>query len=241
MRRFGLFLPSIILIAAAQAFAADDAVTRAMKLYEKRHYGEAASMLRAANASVESGKKGAANLALGMIYFKNAVLHRELYQAAVVASQDYLKKLSAAQGKDRSRFVDLYFGQALAESGKPGAAAIYLKKFSANGGVEPRYQAIAKISLALGYSRNNEPAKATELWRGIDASDPEVKAELAAAFSKAGLVEQEPISYRRRDSLRDEGVQQTPFDAYGEEPCFHLCPGERADREGPGTARCVQI
>ena len=193
MRRFGLFLPPIILIAAVQAFAADDAVTRAMKLYEKRHYGEAASMLRKGSASIEQGKKGAANLALGMIYFKNAVLHRELYHAAVVASQDYLKKLSTAQGRDRSRFVDLYFGQALAESGKPGVASIYLKKFSANGGVEPKYQAIAKISLALGYSRNNEPAKATELWRGIDASDPEVKAELAAAFSKAGLVGKNPF------------------------------------------------
>ena len=62
MRRFGMFLPTIILITAVQAFAADDVVTRAMKLYEKRHYGEAASMLRAANASVESGKKGAARL-----------------------------------------------------------------------------------------------------------------------------------------------------------------------------------
>jgi tetratricopeptide (TPR) repeat protein len=193
MRRFGLFLSSIILITAAQAYAADDVVTRAMKLYEKRHYGEAASVLREASASIEQGKKGASNLALGMIYFKNAVLHRELYHAAVVASQDYLKKLSAAQDKDRSRFVDLYFGQALVELGKAGAATIYLEKFSANGGVEPRYRAIAKVSLGLGYYQNNDSAKATELWRGIDVSDPEVKAELAAVFSKAGLVGKNPF------------------------------------------------
>jgi tetratricopeptide (TPR) repeat protein len=192
MRRLGLFLSSVILMAAAQAFAADDVVTRAMKLYEKRHYHEAARMLRAESASIEQGKKGSANLALGMIYFKNAVLHRELYQAAVVASQDYLKKLSAAQGKDRSRFVDLYFGETLVEAGKSGDAAIYLKRFSQGNGVEPRYQAIAKITLGLGYCQNNEASKGTQLWGGIKPSDLEVRAELAAAYSKARLKDKDP-------------------------------------------------
>ena len=189
---FRVFLSSIILITAAQAFAADDVVTRAMKLYEKRHYDEAASMLRADSASIEQGKEGSANLALGMIYLKNAVLHRELYQAAVVASQDYLKRLSAAQGPDRSRFVDLYFGEALVESGKSGVAAIHLKKFSSSESVERRYRAIAKVSLGLGYYQNNEASKATELWGGVDTSDPEVKTELAAAYSKAGLMDKNP-------------------------------------------------
>jgi tetratricopeptide (TPR) repeat protein len=193
MKRFGLLLSSIILIAVAQASAADDVVMRAMKLYEKRHYGESAGMLRADSASVEQGKKGAANLSLGMIYFRNAVLHRELYRTSVSASKDYLKKLSAAQGKDRSRLVDLYFGQALLESGKPGAAAIYLEKFSATDGVELRYHAIAKVCLGLGYSQDHESAKAAKLWGGIDTSDPEVKAELAAAYSKAGLAGKNPF------------------------------------------------
>jgi len=192
MRCFGVFLLSAILIAAAHAFAADDVVTRAMKLYEKRHYNEAARSLRAEGVSIEQGKKGSENLVLGMIYFKNAVLHRELYQTAVAASQDYLKKLSAAQGKDRSRFVDLYFGEALAESGKPGAAATHLKRFSQGNGVEPRYRAIARVCLGLGYYQNNEASKGTELWGGIDASDLEVKAELASAYSKAGLKEKSP-------------------------------------------------
>ena len=192
MRRLGFFVSSVILIAAAHAFAADDVVTRAMKLYEKRHYDEAARMLRAESASIEQAKKASANLALGMIYFKNAVLHRELHQAALVASQDYLKKLSAAQGKDRSRFVDLYLGEALVESGKSGAAAIYLKKFSLGNGVEPRYRAIARVCLGLGHYQNNEASKGTELWGGIDTSDHEVKAELAGAYSKAGLKDKDP-------------------------------------------------
>jgi tetratricopeptide (TPR) repeat protein len=108
---------------------------------------------------------------------------------AVATSQDYLKKLSAAQGKDRSRFVDLYFGEALAESGKPGAAATHLKRFSLGNGVEPRYRAIARVCLGLGHYQNNEASKGTELWAGVDASDLEVRAELASAYSKVGLKE----------------------------------------------------
>jgi tetratricopeptide (TPR) repeat protein len=192
MGRLGFFLSSVLLIIAGHAFAADDVVTRAMKLYEKRHYNEAARMLRAESATIEQSKTGNANLALGMIHFKNAVLHRELYQAAVVASQDYLKKLSAAQGEDRSRFVDLYFGEALAESGKAGAAAVHLKKFSQGNGVSPRHRAIAKVCLGLGYYQNNEASKGTELWGGINTSDLEVKAELAAAYSKAALKGKDP-------------------------------------------------
>jgi tetratricopeptide (TPR) repeat protein len=193
------FLSSIILIVAAHASAADDVVTRAMKLYEKRHYDEAASMLRTDSTSIEQGKKGTANLGLGMIYFKNAVLHRELYQASVAASQDHLKNLSAAQGKDRSRFVNLYFGEALIESGRPGLAITYLEKFLASQEVEPRYRAIAKVSLGRGYYQKNKSPKATQLWGGIDVSDPEVKAELAAAHSRVGLLEKDP-------SLIAEGI-----------------------------------
>ena len=192
MRHLGILLVSIILITAMQAFGADDVVTGAMKLYERRHYGEAARMLRADVASVEQGKKGRANLALGMIYFKNAVLHRELYQAAIVVSQDYLKKLSAAKGEDRSRFTDLYFGEALVESGNSTAATIPLERFSSNKEIEPRYRAIAKVGLGLSYHLKNESAKASELWRGINTSDLEVKAELAAAYSKAGLKDKVP-------------------------------------------------
>jgi tetratricopeptide (TPR) repeat protein len=161
-------------------------------LYEKRHYNQAARLLRVESASIEQGKKGSANLALGMIYFKNAVLHREFYQGAVSVSQDYLKKLSAAQGKDRSRFVDLYLGEALAESGKPGASATHLKRFSQGNGVEPRYRAIAQVCLGLGYYQSNEASKGAELWGGINASDLEVKAELAAAYSKARLKDKDP-------------------------------------------------
>ncbi|HUI44535.1 MAG TPA: hypothetical protein VL122_00920 [Nitrospirota bacterium] len=187
MKRFIVVLFSLII--ATASYAADDVVTRSLKLFEKHHYKEAASLLRAESGSLDQNKQGAADLVLGMTYLKNAQLHRELHQAAATVSQNYLKKLASARGKDRSRFVDFYLGNVLLEAGKPGAAATYLEKFSGNEGVELRYRAMAKACLGLCYYRNNEVQKAQDLWAAIDASDPEAKAELAAAYSMAGLAD----------------------------------------------------
>jgi pentatricopeptide repeat protein len=194
MGRIVLFLVLMNLIIAAQASAADEVMTKAVKLYEKRHYEEAAGLLRANAASLGPAKQGSANLALGMTYFKNAVLHRELYLASTWASQDYLKKLSALRGSSRSRFVDLYMGEALIDVGKADVAAIYLRQFLANEKPEPQYQAIAQVSLGLSYQVNHEAEKAAPLWAAIDPADPELKAELAAAYSRAGLKDKDPIA-----------------------------------------------
>ena len=192
MGRIAVFLSLIILGAASTALPADDVVTQAMKLYEKRHYDESISLLRSEAASIEHVRQGTAFLTLGMAYFKNAILHSDLSRASAAVSQDYLKKLAAAQRSDRSLFVDLYLGEALVETGKPGVAAIYFEKFSGSERVEPRYRTIGKIGLGLCYHLNNEPARAVSLWTTIDSSDSEIKSELAAAYSKAGLAEKNP-------------------------------------------------
>jgi tetratricopeptide (TPR) repeat protein len=199
VKRFIIIVLAPMVLTAA-AYGADDYLTRATKLYEKRHYEETASLLRPELGSMDKSKQGTANLVLGMAYFKNAQLHRELYGAAARASQDYLKKLAAAHGQARSRFVDLYLGDVLLETGKPGVAAIYLGKFSGASGVEPRYRAIAKAELGLSYYQNNEVQKAEDLWAGIEASDPEVKAELAAVYSRAGL------AGKNTDGMVDESI-----------------------------------
>jgi hypothetical protein len=192
MRCIGLLLALIVLGAASTAFSTDDVVTQAMKLAEKRHYDEAINLLRSEAASIDHARQGAAYLTLGTAYFRNAVLHSDLSRSAASVSQDYLKKLAAAQRTSRSIFVDLYLGETLADAGKPGVAAIYFEKFSGNENVEPRYRSIAKIGLGLCYHLNNEAARAASLWSGIDPADTEAKAELAAAYSKAGLVDKNP-------------------------------------------------
>lgn len=191
MKRFALSFLAVVVLSTV-AYSADDPVARAMKLYEKRHYEEAAAALTAGFASVEQSRQGAAHLALGMIYLKNAELYRRLYQESVAASQDYLKKLSAGRGKGRSRFVNFYLGEALIEAGKPAAAAVSFEKFVADASVDQRSRTIANADLGLCRFLNGEQQKAEALWNGVDSADPEALAELAAAYSRAGLKDKNP-------------------------------------------------
>ena len=192
MRRTAFVITLCMLLTAGSAPAADDLVSSAMKLYEKRHYAEAAAMLRSELPSVEPAKRGGAHLTLGMVYLKDAELHRGLYLTSVASSVDYLKKLAARSGGNRSRFVDLYLGEALLEAGNHGQAAAPLEQFMAREGVEPKYQALARIFLGLSRHLGNQKQKAEELWAGVDTAEPEVKSALAAVYSKAGLRDKNP-------------------------------------------------
>jgi tetratricopeptide (TPR) repeat protein len=193
MKRSVLLLV-LAVFSSAYAYAADDPVARAMKLYEKRHYEEAAVLLRAELPSLERVRQGAAQLTLGMIYLKNAELYRALQQESVAAAQDYLKKLTGGRGKDKSRFADLYMGQTLIEAGKSGAAIPYLEKFIADENVAPLYRAIAKANLGLCHYLGEEKQKAESIWSGIDSSSSEVIAELAFVYSRAGLKDKNPAA-----------------------------------------------
>ena len=200
MKRFLIFF-SLVIATAFPAYAADDAVARAMKLYEKRHYEEAATVLLAELPAIAQDRQGAAHLTLGMLYGKSADLYRILHQESLTVGQDYLKKLSAGQGKGRSRFADLYMGQALIEAGKPGAAAVYIEKFIADEKLDPISRAIAKADLGLCYYLSDDKQKAEAIWKTIDSTEPEVLAELGAVYSRAGLKEKNP------EALCDQALQ----------------------------------
>ena len=193
----------------APAYAADDAVTLAMRLHEKRHYEDAARTLRPALSSLASARQGAAYLTLGIIYLRNAELHHELHQAGMTAHLGYLTNLAAGPGPEGSRFADLYLGEALLESGSPGEAAKYLERFMARGAVGPRYRAIARARLGLSHFQREQGRKAQALWAGIDTADPEVKAELAAAYSAAGLQDRNPVAMSDA-ALKDSGLGPSP-------------------------------
>jgi tetratricopeptide (TPR) repeat protein len=118
---------------------------------------------------------------------KNAELYHNLHQESVSVAQDYLKKLSSGRGSSRSRFVDLYMGEALIEAGKPEAAIVYLEKFIADESIDQRYRMVAKADVGLCYYLNDDKQKAESVWNSIDSTDPEVRLELAAVSSRAGL------------------------------------------------------
>ena len=124
-----VFLLGTMCLIAIPALAADDPVQKAMKAYEKHRYEDAGRELRAALPSLEQSKRSSAQLTLGMIYLKNAELHRELAQVSAAVNADYLRRLSAERGAGRSRYSDLYLGLALLENGKADAATTTLEKF----------------------------------------------------------------------------------------------------------------
>jgi tetratricopeptide (TPR) repeat protein len=129
-----------------------------------------------------------------MAFYKNAVLHRELHQAASHVTVNYLKKLSTVQGRDQSRSADLYLGEALIDSGRPVNAVIHLERFAADESMDARFRAFAKVGLGLCAYLARDTQKASMIWDAVDQADPEIEAELAAAFARAEVPDKDPVS-----------------------------------------------
>jgi len=91
------------LVASAPARGADDPVDAATKLYEKRRYEQAARLLEDALARLDAGRRGQAQLVLGMTYLRNADLHEALARTAATTELDYLDKLLKTRTEGRSR------------------------------------------------------------------------------------------------------------------------------------------
>lgn len=187
-------LGAVVALMAGTASAADDAVARAMRRYERHQYEEAARTLQADLPTLSPASRASAYLTLGMIYLGNAELHRELHEAAIAVQLDYLKKLAAVRGGGGSRFVSLYLGTTLLENGHPGEARRYLERFRAQPRLPPRYRAIAEANLGLCHFLRKDAPSARALWAAIDTADPEVQAALAAVYSRAGLKDKDPVA-----------------------------------------------
>lgn len=191
MRRVMLF-SAIILLFSAPSYSTDDPVKCGMRLYKMHHYEQAADLLHSCLPSTKPGKEGPVYLSAGMVCLKNAELYRELYHASLSVHVDYLKKLSAVRGKGASRFVKFYMGDTFLEGGKPGKAISYFKKFIADNTVKPKYKAIARIRMGVSYYLQGKKKTANNLWRGLKKNDPVILSELAAAYSRVGLMNRNP-------------------------------------------------
>ena len=186
-----LTLTIVLTLIAVPVHAADDPVQKAMKAYEKHRYEDVGRDLHAALPSLAQSKQSPARLTLGMSYLRNAELHRVLAQLSAAVNADYLKRLSADRGAGRSVYSDLYLGLALLEGGKADAAQAPLEKFI-DGAASAKEKAVAKIALGTAAHLRGDKQKAKESWDAIDASDPDIRTELAAALSRAGITDKDP-------------------------------------------------
>ncbi len=202
----------MVLLLASSAYPADDPVKRAMALYKMHHYEDAATTLRSYLSSVKAGSQGTVHLSLGLVYLKNAELHRGLYLTSVSVHLDYLEKLAAFGGEARSRMVDLYMGEVLLERGHAGKAARSLERFMSDKEVQEKYREIAKAKLGLCYHLQGKGRKAKDIWKVVNQTDPEVLSELSAAYSKAALVGENPLAMCDKAlALAEQSVNGTPI------------------------------
>jgi len=209
MRRRGAALVAMLaLLATPAAWAADDAVARATRLYEQRHYRDAARMLEAALPSLDSARQAPASLTLGIIYLDSAELHRELARTATPVQIEYLRALAATRGPGASRVASLYLGQTLLESGRPAEAIKALDRVASDGGVEPVVRSQARAYLGLAHVMRKDVATARTIWKSVDTRDAVVKATLAAVYSRAGITDPAPLALA--DAVLRDSDRATP-------------------------------
>jgi len=184
----------MVLLLAAPGYPAHDPLKRAMELYRMHRYEDAAAVLRSSMASVKEGRQSMAHLSLGLVYLRNAELHRELYRTSVSVHLDYLERLAAFRGEARSRLVDLYLGEALLEGGRLGEAARAFERCILDKRGREKEREIARVELGLCYQLGGDGQKAKALWKSVNQTDPDVLSELAAAYSKAGLAGEDSLA-----------------------------------------------
>jgi tetratricopeptide (TPR) repeat protein len=197
----------LILMQAFVSYAVDDPLKSGMQLYKKNHYEEAAKLLYHHLSASGSKQQAETYLSLGLVYFANAKLYRELYHTSIAVQIDYLTKLFAADSKSQSRYVKFYLGKALMEAGELIEAAAFFKKFLEDEKVQPQYKANATVHMGTIYFLQGKPDKARNLWSGLKVSEPRTLAALAAAYSRYGLKEKNPASMCRQalDQLKQTG------------------------------------
>jgi len=184
-RRIGIALLAVAAL-AGPVRGAEDPAAAGSRLLEKRHYAEAIAALRPVAAAARPGAGGRPLLALGVAYVRNAELHRALHRTAVAVRLDYLKRLASER---TSGLAALSLGETLLAAGRPREATGYLERYVVKAGRKTRDGAVAAIDLALCRHREGKTAEARTILAGVDAADPEVLAELAAARARVGAAD----------------------------------------------------
>ena len=217
LRRATALVAMLALLPTPAAWAAEDAVARATRLYEQRHYRDAARTLETALPSLDAARQPTASLTLGIIYLGSAELHRELARTATPIQLEYLRALATTRGPGASRLARLYLGQALLENGRPADAMKALERVAADSGVEPGVRAQARAYLGLAYVMQKDLVSARAIWKAIDARDAPVKATLAAVYSRSGITDPSPLALADaalKDGERSALVRQKLIGVY---------------------------
>ncbi len=180
------------LLANAAARAADDPLTAATKLFDKRRYEQAARLLEAALPRIEAAERAQAQLVLGAVYLRNADLHAAFARTAAVAELEYLERLtkvSAGVGAEgRSRYAQLYLAEAQLSGGNAAEATRHFEQARTDFAGAARDQSLAAVGLGNVLWVSKENNRARSLWGGI-TSAPDAVLARTAAEARAGVTD----------------------------------------------------
>src|SRR2546426_4912945 len=179
---------AVALAVSVPAYSADDPVTAALKLYEKRRYEQAGRLLEGALAGLDAERRAQAQLVLGTIYLRNADLHEVLARTAAAAELDYLDKLLNNSSEGRSRYARLYLAEALLARGNAREAARHFEQVRADPAIESRYQAIASVGLGSVLWAQRDLQRARSMWARAGGVE-EITLARAAAQGRAQAVD----------------------------------------------------
>jgi len=209
MKKAGLICMLMVLLAVS-THAAKDPLKLGLQLYKKHCYEDAINLIYSYLPSADSGLQGKTYLSLGMICLANAGLYQDLYRAAIAINLDYFTRLLSVKGPSKSRLVNLYLGLTLLEAGELSEAAAFFQKFLADESVKPQDKDLAKIGLATVFFLQDKPHKAHDLWSTVKQSRPELATALAAAYSRFGLTDKEPLATCKNALDRLQRAGHTP-------------------------------
>ncbi len=182
----------LLMLIAGLALSSEDATTRALRLYERRHYEEAEQLLRPAMPGMEAGQRAAASLALGMNYLASAELYQALFRSALLIEEDYLKLLAKQRTGKPSRYVELYLGQVLSESGRSGEAVKHFRKFAGLEGVPAEAGSAVRAEIAADLVRKGQVQRALHELAGMSEGNDATRSALAGVYAMAAAKEMKP-------------------------------------------------
>ncbi len=209
MSRLSTLLLASLLLTATVALAAKDPVESGVESLRKHRYGEAIRLLEQALPGLPPSRQGAARLGLGMACLEEARLHGRLQLAARLVQRDYLQKLAATKGKERGNRVDLFLAEALLDAGAYREAADRFRRFVAAQGIGSEERDLARVGLGLALHFQGDKAGAEASWKAVRSTSPEVGAELACAYLRAGLKSRDPLALFEK-ALAAAGPRPSP-------------------------------
>ena len=162
---------------------------KAMQLFQRHHYDDAALLMYSQLAGKAPGEPYDNRHSFGMVCLANAQFYDRLHQAAKPLQVEYLKRLVKADALRESipsLMAKLYLGKALLADGQSILAISVLTQFLGAANISETDRHDARIALGAAYHASGLNKRAGQIWSQVPENVPYAAALLAAAYQQTG-------------------------------------------------------